>query len=182
MLRRRRCVRSGDNPQGFTLVELVTVFAIVALLSTLVFGMGQRAQKVAQAAAAKAELAGISAALESYHRQFGDYPRTDQADELLQALIGRRAPAGSSILVRPLLGIASFRTAAGADPFTTTRAQLVDPWGKPYAYAYRSTLPWTNPTYVLYSLGSDGTAAELLTGGFIDAAANVNLDNVYGTE
>lgn len=59
-------------------------------------------------------------------------------------------------------------------------ATPVDPWNHLYRYAYKSQSPWTNPAYVLFSIGPDGTASESLrAGGFADAAAAGNADNLY---
>src|SRR6266540_4878024 len=87
--------REGDGLRSsgaFTLIELLVVLAIVAVVSALVVGLGNHANNFAQMVRAKAELAAVSAALESYRRQYGDYPHTNRPDELLQALIGKRAP------------------------------------------------------------------------------------------
>jgi general secretion pathway protein G len=152
--------------RGFTLIELLTVIAIIAILSALVFGLGRRMGESGRNGRAVAELAALGAILEDYRRLHGDYPRTNDGARLLQALIGRRDPA-------------AFTFEADRDPFLDEGARLVDPWGRPYAYAYRTPLPWNNPGYLLYSEGPDGRSAPPLAGGFPDQAAPENHDNLY---
>lgn len=176
----QRSGRFGTGfPSGFTLIELLAVITLVGVLSAMALGMGRHAVIFSQTARAKAELAAIAAALESYKQQFGDYPRTDRPDELLQALVGKRGPTGSTVSGRLLLELAHFQTADAADPLVSTSAELVDPWKQTYAYAYRSDAGWTNPDYVLFSSGPDGNAAALLAGGTVDETAPANADNIY---
>lgn len=175
--------------RAFTLLELLTVIAIVAVLSGIVIGVGRRASETGKIARAKAELAALSVALESYKRQFGDYPRTDDNAILVQSLIGKLGPTGSTLATasRTHLEAAKFTLALESapttplDPFATSTATLLDPWGQSYRYVYRvPASDWTNHSFVLYSIGPDGAdAPTLLTGGFIDVAATANADNVY---
>jgi len=166
--------------RGFTLIELLTVIAIIAILSSIVFGLGRRVSEGGRTSRAQAELAALSVALEGYRRAHGDYPRTDDAARLLQALIGRRDPLMNSITGRSLLDLAAYTTEDGRDPLADEGARLADPWGRPYRYAYRSLWPWNNPAYVLYSPGPDGVdVPALLPGGFPDSAAEANHDNLH---
>jgi len=172
--------RSPRREIGFTLLELLVVLGVIAILTGIVIGVGRRASESGRNARARAELAALSAALESYKLTQGDYPRTDLPAHLLQSLIGKRGPAYALVTDRALLETAKFTTAGALDPFTAESAELLDPWEHPYRYAYKSQTPWTNPTYVLYSAGPDGSAtATLLTGGFPDAEAAGNADNLH---
>ena len=78
------------RPPGsaFTLIELLTVITIIGILAGIVIGVGRRAGESGREARAKVELAAITTALESYKRQYGDYPRTNSGAALLQALVG----------------------------------------------------------------------------------------------
>ena len=60
---------------GFTLVELLTVMAIIMILAGLVLGTSGYVQKKGARARAEAEIAALSAALESYKADNGIYPR-----------------------------------------------------------------------------------------------------------
>jgi general secretion pathway protein G len=174
--------------RAFTLIELLAVLAIVAILTSIVLGSGRRAADAGKIARAKAELAALSAALESYKFQHGDYPRTAENATLVQSLLGKVGPAGASLpsVGRVQIEAAKFNFAlvatpdAPVDPFTNSTAVLVDPWRQPYRYAYKSVSPWTNLSFVLYSIGPDGAdAPALLVGGYPDTAADASADNLY---
>ena len=170
------------HPQrGFTLLELLAVIVLIAVLSGIVIGAGQRASEAGRVARARAELAILAAALENYRGIYGDYPQTDDGAQLLQSLIGKRDPLNVIIGGRSLIVAARFATAESHDPFTDPTAVLIDPWDHPYVYVYRvpATL-WRNPGFVLYSIGPDGRdSATLLPGGIIDPAPAENTDNIY---
>ena len=174
-------IASPAGPQrAFTLLELLTVMVIIAILAGLTVGAGRRASETGRNARAKAELAVLAAALETYQRTYGDYPQTDDAARLLQSLIGRRDPHNNAIVARSLLDLARFTTDGTCDPFADPSVVLLDPWGQPYRYIYKNQALWTNPGYVLFSSGPDGgDSGTLLTGGYADPAPPVNADNLY---
>lgn len=66
---------------GFTLVELLTVVAIIALLIGILVPAVQRAQTSARVVAVKAQHYGISEGLEMYRGDFGYYPSSLPQDE-----------------------------------------------------------------------------------------------------
>jgi general secretion pathway protein G len=169
--------------RAFTLLELLTVLAIVAVLVSLAIGAGARVSQQGKAARARAELESLAAALESFKRREGDYPRTTDAAGLLQALIGRRDAQGGASEQRACIELAHFTVADDEDPFTDSHAVLVDPWDAPYGYAYApQTSGWAQSGYVLYSLGPDGEAAPLPATGWVDDSAAANRDNLYATQ
>ena len=176
--------RAADYLQatGFTLLELLTVITLIAIVTALLIGGARRAVETGAAARAKAELALLAVGLEEYHRVCGDYPQTNDGAILLQALIGRRGPHQENTAIRSLIELARFTTVAALDPFTNADAVLSDPWGRPYRYAYKSQMPWSNFSYVLYSVGPDGRdSALLLPGGLLDPAPVENADNLSVT-
>ena len=166
---------------AFTLLEILAVVAILAILAGIVVGVGRRASESGKIARTKAELAVLSAALEAYQRTYADYPQTDDGARLLQSLIGRRGPTDASLTGRALIETARFATAGSLDPFVDASAILIDPWGRPYAYVYKVPANgWTNPGFVLYSIGPDGRdSPALLPGGIIDPTPPENADNLY---
>jgi prepilin-type N-terminal cleavage/methylation domain-containing protein len=172
---------------GFTLLELLTVIAIIGILAGIVIGVGRRATESGKGSRARAELAVIGTALESYRRIYGDYPQTDDEARLLQSLIGKAAPKGEPMTGRVLLEMAKFAEAAPmaptvpVDPFVNPGAVLLDPWGQPYVYVYKvPATGWANSSYVLYSIGPDGRdVPALLPGGLPDATPADNTDNLH---
>ena len=180
-------LRRPDRRAGFTLLELLTVVAIIAVLVGIVIGVGRRASESGKASRARAELAVIGTALESYRRAYGDYPQTDDEPRLLQSLLGKLTPVGAAITGRPVLETAQFAIAlpgaptASVDPALNPGAVLLDPWGRSYVYIYKVPASgWSNSSFVLYSIGPDGTdASTLLTGGFPDSTPVDNTDNLY---
>lgn len=129
--------------RGFTLVELMVVIVILGLLATVVMINVMPSQDRAMAEKARADVAVLEQALETYRLDNLDYPTAAQGlDALLQA------PAG---LARPE------RYRRGG----YIRRLPTDPWGN--AYGYRR--PGRDGAFEVYSLGADG--AE---GGEADAA------------
>jgi len=173
--------RSGHTrTAGFTVLELLLVSALVAILGGMLLATGRHARDRGRVSRASVELATLSAALETYYLVQGDYPRTDQCASMVQALVGRRGPTGELIVARPVIDVGRFTFGAGGDPFLDETAELCDPWGSPYRYAYKSMVPWSNPGFVLFSAGPNGLAdAALLAGGFPDPALPGNDDNLW---
>jgi prepilin-type N-terminal cleavage/methylation domain-containing protein len=60
--------------QGFTLLELLIVIAVIGVLSAITFGIARGVQDAQNRAKAKGELAAISQALETFKNRAGDYP------------------------------------------------------------------------------------------------------------
>ncbi|HWL14696.1 MAG TPA: type II secretion system protein GspG [Opitutus sp.] len=173
---------SVPSRRAFTLIELLAVLAIVAILAAILIGAGRGAAEAGRRGRAKAELAAIAAALESYKRELGDYPRTASAADMLQALLGRRSPTGATIRTNLFLGLARFRTREDRDPFADPGAELADPWNRPYRYVYQNgdAPAWLQPGFVLYSTGPDGADRPPPTDtGRVDAFSPENADNLY---
>ncbi len=105
-----RCRRSA-----FTLIELLTVVAVIAILAGIAFGVLRGVGQQAKVNRATAELASLTTSLEAYKKYFGDYPwvvtgnetaphqinpnadgftptANDRAYHLFRALGGRLAP------------------------------------------------------------------------------------------
>jgi general secretion pathway protein G len=174
--------RRPRGARAFTLLELLAVIAVLAVLTGIAIGVGRSVISGGRSARARAELSALTVALESYRVAHGDYPRTEVPARLLQSLLGRRGPDYAVVTGPAHLDLSKFSSTAGAGAVVADTAELLDPWGQPYRYAYRSVAPWTNPAYVLYSAGPDGaSSAGLLPGGFPDVAAAGNADNLYAT-
>ena len=129
---------------GFTLIELMVVIVIIGLLATVVTLNVMPSQDRAMAEKARADIAVLEQALETYRLDNLTYPRNEHG---LAALLN--APAG---LARPE------RYRRGG----YIRRLPADPWGN--AYQYR--LPGNDGrSFDVWSRGSDGAA-----GGQGDAA------------
>jgi general secretion pathway protein G len=123
-----------DDQRGFTLVELMVVIVIIGLLATVVMVNVLPSQDRAMVEKARADIAVLEQAVETYRIETLAFPRTEDG---LQALI--RAPAS---LARP----ERYR------PGGYIRRLPDDPWGNAYRYAY----PGRRGAYDIYSLGADG--------------------------
>ena len=129
------------KPDGFTLIELLVVIAIIAILAALVLNTAGFIQKKAARSRAEAEIGALSAALESYKVEYGDYPTasnsfgtavTANANVLYQALVVSNAtynPAGK-VFFEPSKGNSS------STNYGSSTNYFVDPFGQPYQYRY----------------------------------------------
>jgi prepilin-type N-terminal cleavage/methylation domain-containing protein len=188
---------------GFTLIELLTVIAVIGILAALTFGMVSGIKERSNLRRAEADLAALSDALERYKTQFGDYPRTGAAANdplaespsaadapgiLFNALTGKRGPTVNNITLegRSFIDLDRFRLQdPSALPLEGKNQQpnaIVDPWNRRYVYAYNpppGSAAWQNPSYVLYSVGSDGLHQFPPANGFPDFQHASNIDNIY---
>src|SRR5437868_502377 len=72
----------GRSRKAFTLVELLTVIAIIAILAGLLLGVLNGTRARARRVQAKNDLLQIVAAIKAYDSEYGRYPISRQADEL----------------------------------------------------------------------------------------------------
>lgn len=91
---------------GFTVVELLTVIAIMAILFSLSFGLVFAAKQRAAIGRARGELSALTQALEDYKRHYGDYPQTgsaQQATPVIAATVGNSQ--AQALLLNALIGV-----------------------------------------------------------------------------
>lgn len=67
---------------AFTLIEMLTVMAIIAVIASLVVAVAGMVNQKAAKARAEGEIHAISAACESYKADNGSYPQNDDTDDL----------------------------------------------------------------------------------------------------
>ncbi|MFN3522493.1 MAG: type II secretion system major pseudopilin GspG [Phenylobacterium sp.] len=119
---------------GFTLLELMVAIVILGLLATVVMINVLPSQDRAMKEKAKADVAVLEQAIESYRLDNFTFPTTDQ---------------GLGALTAPPAGLAR------ADRYREggyIRRLPDDPWGNPYQYAY----PGEHGRFDVYSYGADG--------------------------
>jgi general secretion pathway protein G len=133
--------------QGFTLLELLVVLAILGLLIGLVAPAALRQLGSAKEKIAHQSIERLAGVLDIYKLDVGTYPSTDQG---LQALITR--PSGVT---------------RWNGPYLKGEKLPEDPWGRPFVYRSPSQRP--GHEYDLLSLGPTGQP-----GGSGEAAAIVN--------
>lgn len=117
--------------RGFTLLELLVVIVIIGLLAAYVGPRYFAQLGKSERGTAKAQIEGLSKALDTYRLDTGRYPTTEQGLNVL--------------VVRPQ------DEAKWSGPYLQ-KAVPLDPWGKPYVY--RS--PGQSDDFDLSSLGKDG--------------------------
>ncbi len=125
---RRKTVKMQRN--GFTLVEMMVTLFILALLTTIVAINVLPNQDKAMVQKAKADIAVLGQALETYRLDNLTYP---DAGVGLQALVTPPSTGGS-------------RTQG------YIKKLPMDPWNRPYQYS----VPGKNGAFDIYSLGADG--------------------------
>ena len=181
-----------DRRPGFTLLEILTVLAIMAILGGLVFAATSGMLDKSKRDTASAEMDIIEQALESYKARFGDYPvdtgtysgtPANAEQFLFNALMGKISPSGGPINVKPMLNYAPLKLANGnyPDPGNSSSVSnwIVDPWGNAYRYQFDpDSSSWTQFGYLLYSAGPDGLYSASSSGENNPSASN-NEDNIY---
>ncbi len=106
---------------GFTLIELLVVIAIIAILAGLVLSTAGYVQKKGATSRAEAEIAALSAALESYKADNGDYPTNANTGTNSTSLYGVLSPSSGKVYFEFNKGM-------------TSSAGITDPFGSAYQY------------------------------------------------
>lgn len=125
-------------PKGFTLIELLVVITIIAILAALVLNTAGFIQKKAARSRAETEIAALSAALESYKADNGDYPQGTNTT----------ATGNNSFLraaLSPTTGKVYFEFSKNMGANLATNGAIVDPFGENYRYRYPGS-PTNNGT------------------------------------
>ena len=171
------------GPQGFTLVEVLTVMSVILVLAGITIGTYSYVNNRGARARAEGEVAALGGACENYKLDNGEYPRSGAADgldaqqrtdptqsdyqdaskALYGALRGGSGDAKSYFSFRPTqLGKrGSGQPAPPGDPVDFIR----DPWGNSYGYstvqqASPSGGKGFNPTFDLWSTAGNKTAGD----------------------
>ena len=136
----RTITSRSPRQHGFTLIELLVVITVIAILAGLVLQGAGYAQKKAARSRAEAEIAALSAALENYKSDIGDYPKlangsssgtnTPGTNDHLH-LRGALAPASGKVYFEFTKGMGGSATYS-----TSTNQPILDPFGEGYGYIY----------------------------------------------
>ena len=118
--------------EGYTLVELLVVLAILGLLVAIAAPRLIKYLGSAKTDTAKIQVEKLGGVLDLYRLELGRYP-TD--DEGLESLVEKPGDVDG-----------------WNGPYLKNRDSLIDPWGRPYIY--RS--PGQHGDYDLFTLGADG--------------------------
>jgi type II secretory pathway pseudopilin PulG len=168
--------RSG----AFTLIELLTVMTIVIVLAGLIVSGAGYANREGARSRAKAEIAAMEAALESYKADNGAYPSNDATNDLdpKASVSPTTYAAASKFLYGELSGDRDFNGVAEAGTKTyfefkdnqlqilksgntITVTAIADPFGFAYGYSTAYTADQNkgyNPTFDLWSTGGKTSA------------------------
>lgn len=117
--------------RGFTLLELLVVLVVLGLLASLVAPKYFKQLGKSEAKTARAQIEGISKALDLYRLDIGKFPTTEQGLAVLTV-----KPANEPKWNGPYL----------------QKEVPLDPWGRPYIYKS----PGDHGDYDVSTLGKDG--------------------------
>ena len=117
--RRGRGTGGRGRGGGFTLLELMVTVAIIAIIAGLTLGTLGYVNRKGAESRARAEVAALSAAIDSYKLDFGSYPASQAV--LFAELTGQGTVNKSKVFIEPT-------------PSMFTNNKFVDPWGGDYRY------------------------------------------------
>lgn len=124
-------MRHPKTTPGFTLIELLVVMVVIAILAGLTLSTAGFVQKKAARSRAESEIAALSAALESYKADHGDYPTGDTGS-------GTGIPGDNKFLrtnLSPSSGKIYFEFPKSMDNIIDA-GTIVDPFSENYGYSY----------------------------------------------
>lgn len=124
--------RNKSKEQGFTLLELLVVLAIMGLLAAIVGPQVIRYLGSSKTQTAAVQAKNVAASLNLFRLDAGRYPTAEE---------------GLGALVKAPTSVPSWN-----GPYMPDQSALTDPWGKPFLMR----TPGEHGEIDVYSLGSDG--------------------------
>src|SRR5437764_5432129 len=120
---------SRRSEEGYTLMELQVVLAILGLLAAIATPMVLHYLDSAKVSTAKTEVSNLAAGLDLFKSDVGRYPSTQE---------------GLTALVSAPEGVDNWN-----GPYVKKSTKLADPWGHPYNYRF----PGSHAEFDLFSYG-----------------------------
>lgn len=117
---------------GYTLLELLIVMAILGLIIAFAAPQVMKYFSRSKTKAAEIQISNLSAALDLYRLDNGNYPSDGE---------------GLKALISPPENVKSWQ-----GPYITRRDGILDPWGNPYVYHQQKG----DQPFLILSLGADG--------------------------
>jgi len=131
--------RSRSNREGFTLIEMLVVLAILVLLMSMVGPRIMKSREKARNGSAMSQIGMLQGSLESYVLDMNEYPSTEVG---LQALIEASSEEET--------------TTKWDGPYLSKSKLPKDPWGRDYQYEFPPTHGKDESVPDIWSLGYDG--------------------------
>lgn len=129
--------------EGFTLIELLVVVTIIAILAGLTLSTMGYVQSKGAKSRAEAEVAALSAAIDAYKLDNGDYPPMDSINATT-AVYSNLCPTGA--------GKVYFEPTAGMVYTNSKPYYFIDPWGTAYVYKTGAAATYNSSNFFdLYS-------------------------------
>jgi len=119
------------NQTGFSLIELLVVLVILGLLAGIVGPQVLKHVGRAKSDSAVLQIQDLSAALDLYYLEVGEYPSAEQ---------------GLEALIKQPEDVTNWN-----GPYLKKKRVPTDPWKRPFHYVY----PGKQGVYDLYTLGRD---------------------------
>ena len=167
---------------AFTIIELLVVISIIIILAGLILSTVGYVQKKGARSRAEAEIAAMSAALESYKADNGIYPRdtikTDQVDPAISPIpttatqfLYEQLSGNSATNLQPISGAKSYFAfkpqmlfgTKDSNGNLTSVSYIRDPFGNSYGYSTLKASGGTggyNPTFDLWSIADDSSGTN----------------------
>ncbi len=134
---------------AFTLIELLVVITIIAILAGLTLAAVGGVQQKAARSRAESEVAALSAAIDSYKLDAGDYPPMGPANNTAGVYTNLCPTGGGKVYFEPTAGM-------------VTNGKFIDPWGADYLYKTGSAATYNVGFFDLWSTaGSTNTNAYI---------------------
>jgi len=151
---------------AFTLIEMITVIAIIVILTGLILSINGLVQRKSATSRAEAEIRTLAAACESYKTDNGGYPQdatlTDQLIPQQTTSPGTGGYAQASLFLYKAL---SGDTQATGQPNSLTAKNYASDFFKPSRLGVSTNVSLGQPKYVLYIMDPFGNSYGYSTAG-----------------